>query len=385
MSPTATWFERNPRKTLFGLAAASLVLGLAAVEYTLERGLTKPMRSTRFVRLREHAPFISLKPFGSREKLEKAFRLEVDSLEEKPYPFRTDADGFVMPSRVHAHPELTLVFLGGSTTECYWVDEASRFPYLAGKLLGERLEKRVNSLNSGVSGTNTLHMLFVLLAKVIPLRPDVVVLMENVNDVNMMLFTGSYWSPHKSRGVVQEEESRGRLVRLGDAIGESVFPGIKQRLEKVLSRQANDEFATWRNVKRVRDDVDAREYEANLVTFVEACRMRGILPVLMTQANRLAETPDEVTARNMRSFERDWGMGYAAYKGCLDRFNEVVRRVARERGVLLVDLEARVPKQSRYLYDIVHLNTAGSELAASIIAEELAQSDELRRRAGAAG
>ena len=49
----------------------------------------------------------------------------------------------------------------------------------------------------------------------------------------------------------------------------------------------------------------------------------------------------------MRSFERDWGMGYAAYKGCLDRFNEVVRRVARERGLLLVDLEARVPKEGR--------------------------------------
>jgi hypothetical protein len=105
----------------------------------------------------------------------------------------------------------------------------------------------------------------------------------------------------------------------------------------------------------------------------------------MTQFNRLADTPDETTARNMAAFERDWGMGYAVYKGCLDKFNEATRRLARERGVRLVDLEARVPKQARYIYDIVHLNTPGSELAAGIVAEELAKDAELRRRAGAEG
>jgi lysophospholipase L1-like esterase len=291
-----------------------------------------------------------------------------------------------MPSRVHADPQLTLLFLGGSTTECYWVDEQSRFPPLAGKLLGERLGKRVNSLNAGVRGANTLHMLFALLGKVIPLQPDVVVLMEDVNDVNALLFTGSYWSPHRTRSVIEEPDSRGRLQLLGDTIRESVFPGIAQRLESSgLFKQDVDEFAGWREIKLVRDDVDTRDYEANLVTFAETCRSRGIIPVLMTQFNRLAETPDEVTARNMRGFERDWGMGYAAYKACLDKFNTSIRRVARERGVFLVDLEARVPKDSRYMFDIVHLNTAGSRLAAGIIAEELAKSDELLRRAGASG
>jgi lysophospholipase L1-like esterase len=376
-------FERSPRATLLGLAAVSLLLGVAALEYVLERDLQKPLRSTRSVRLREHAPLLDLRPYANRKRLEKQFRLEIDGLEEKAYPFRTDAEGFIEPARVHSDPQLTLVFLGGSTTECYWVDEASRFPYLSGKLLGERLHKRVNSLNGGVSGANTLQLLHVLLAKVVPLRPDAVVLMENVNDVNVMLFTGSYWSRHRTRGAI-EEDTRGRLKKLGDAIGELVFPGIGQRLERSrLFRPAEDEFEGWRNIKRVRDDLDVHDYEANLVTFVEACRTRGIVPVLMTQFNRLADPPDEATARNMASFERDWGMGYAAYQGCLRSFNEIVRRVARERGVLLVDLEARVPKQRNYIYDIVHLNTAGSELAAGVVAETLAADAELRKHAGA--
>jgi hypothetical protein len=37
------------------------------------------------------------------------------------------------------------------------------------------------------------------------------------------------------------------------------------------------------------------------------------------------------------------------------------------------------------MFDIVHLNTAGSQLAAGIVAEELAKDSELRRRAGAEG
>jgi hypothetical protein len=37
------------------------------------------------------------------------------------------------------------------------------------------------------------------------------------------------------------------------------------------------------------------------------------------------------------------------------------------------------------MFDVVHLNTAGSRLAAGIIAEELAKSDQLLRRVGASG
>lgn len=382
MTTPPSWFERHPRKTLLGLVTASLILGLAAAEYALERGLRKPAPA-RHIRLMEYPPLMDLTVIGNRAKLEKRYRLEIDGLEEKPYRFRTDEDGFIQPSRVHADPQLTLVFLGGSTTECYWVDEASRFPSRAGQLLGERLGKRVNSLNAGISGSNTLHMIDILLNKLIPLRPDVAVMMENVNDVNIMLFIGSYWNRHRTRSLlVVEDESQGRFGRLGGSLVDAFFPGIAHRLSETgLFKRNTDEFAGLRNVQRGRSEVDDRQYAANLVTFAETCRSRGILPVLMTQFNRLGAVPDEVTARNIRSMQ-EWGIGYADYKGHLDRFNEIARRVARERGIPLVDLEARVPKDRRYIYDVVHLNTAGSELVSGIIAEELATNAEFQKRAG---
>jgi lysophospholipase L1-like esterase len=383
MNARQSWFERNPRKTLLCLVAVCLVLAAAAVELWLERGLA-PERVVRHIRLKERSPGLNLDNHARREAIERQFGLIVDGLEEKRYPLRTDVDGYIMPSRVHEQPQLTLAFLGGSTTECAWVDEESRFAYRSSVLLGRRLDRRINSYNGGASGANTLHLIDVLLNKVAALDPDAVLLMENINDVNIMLFAGSYWNDHRSRSLIVVEERPGRWQQLSLAVG-GLIPGIADRLERAgwFARSA-DEFEGQRSVTRVRDDVDEADYEANLASFVEICRARGTQPILMTQFNRLAAVPDDSTRENMRRFEQDWGMDYATYKGLIDRFNEAVRRVARNKGADLIDLEARVPKESRYMYDIVHLNTAGSELVSEIIASELAVNAELRRRAGLA-
>lgn len=378
LSARPSWFERNPRKTLLALLAVCLIVALAAVELMLERRL-EPAPLKRNIRLKERRPKMNLTLRAERKVNEQQF-----GPEEGHYSLRTNADGFIEPSGVHRDPQLTLVFLGGSTTECAWVEEESRFAHRVSVLLGQQLDRRVNSFNGGASGANTLHLLDVLLNKVAALKPDVVILMENINDVNIMLFAGSYWNDHRSRSLIVVEEQPGRLQQLSSAIG-GLLPGIADRLDRTgWFGPSGDEFEGLRGVKRVRSDVDEPDYEANLVSFVELCRARGTLPILMTQFNRLAAVPDDVTGENMRRFERDWGMDYVTYKSLVDGFNETIRRVAQEKGADLIDLEALVPKQGRYMYDIVHLNTAGSQLVSEIIAGELARNAEVRRRAGVA-
>jgi hypothetical protein len=106
-----------------------------------------------------------------------------DGLEQKPYQVRTDADGFMLPYNIYDKPDLTLVFLGGSTVACIYVDEDQRFPHLAGQLLEQKTGKKITSINSGVGGNNSLHSIDVLLNKIIPIKPDVVVMMHNINDL----------------------------------------------------------------------------------------------------------------------------------------------------------------------------------------------------------
>jgi len=383
MSEQKFWFERNPKKTLLAVLGVFLVLALAAMEFILEQNLPeKTQAPKRSIRLKEHAPLVNGTHRASKKGLKRRYGLIVDNLEEKDYAFRTDENGFIMPGRVHEEPDLSMVFLGGSTTECNFVEEDSRFPYLAGAKLGEKLGKKINSYNGGVSGGNTMHCLNLLINKVLPMRPDVALLMENVNDVNIMLFfSGSYWNDSPSRSLItagkQVEKSRAR--RLWEAFTENAFPGISYRMRALLPKEQNvDEFERERRIGLVTKEISPRDYEASLATFLTVCQSHDVVPVLMTQFNRLAAEPDETTNENMRKFEQDWGVDYATYKGLLDAFNVSVRKIAREQNAVLIDLDKLVPKESAYMYDIVHLNTAGSQLVANIIAEQLAQSSEVQ-------
>ena len=98
---------------------------------------------------------------------------------------RTDARSYILPSFQYNDPDVTIGFLGGSTTECSAVQEDLRFPALVSHLLAEQGLK-VNTLNAGRSA-NTLHdSLNILLNHMIEDRPDIVVLMHAANDVGIL-------------------------------------------------------------------------------------------------------------------------------------------------------------------------------------------------------
>jgi hypothetical protein len=87
----------------------------------------------------------------------------------------------------------------------------------------------------------------------------------------------------------------------------------------------------------------------------------------MTQANRFTDHPDPV----VRMPAMDLGLDYPAFKGHYDAFNDEIRHVSTEQGVLLIDLAREIPPEATYLYDAVHYNGAGSRLAAAAVARAL--------------
>ena len=123
-------------------------------------------------------------------------------------------------------------------------------------------------------------------------------------------------------------------------------------------------------------DYDARAmaeaFKQNLKAFVGICRAMEITPVLMTQQSRYKNKPlDRVVRYEIGMLERDYGVGYSEFKSMFDSFNETIREVSAEKGVLLIDLAEEIPQDKRYIYDQLHLNTTGSKLASTIICGEL--------------
>ena len=51
--------------------------------------------------------------------------------------------------------------------------------------------------------------------------------------------------------------------------------------------------------------------------------------------------------------------------------NKKIIEVAKKNNIDFIDLDSKIPKNSKYLYDFVHLNDNGSIKAAEIIADKL--------------
>ena len=365
------WFQQNPKKTLAFFTILVIFLIIFAGEkflqlYNHRHGVfleTEP----RYIRLKEYRPLTRLMlPFP------RGHRPYTDNVFTKKYPLNVDQDGFIMPSRKYPEPDLSLVFLGGSTTECLFVDEENRFPGVVGAILEGETGKKINSYNGGMSGLNSLHSIDILLNKVIPLKPRVVVFMENINDLSTLIYEGTYWNKNTTRSPI-ETLVKSKLV--GKLLKEICIPNINfayKNLKNALTPEHGDEFAPARGKKlQINQESLTREFAMNLQTIVDICRARGLVPVLMTQGNRITANPDPVVAAYVGRYGQDTGISYRDFKEIYDAFNETIRRVGQRNQVMVIDLAREVPPNKTYFYDMVHFNDAGSRYAAGIIAARL--------------
>ena len=276
-----------------------------------------------------------------------------------PRFLRTDAFGAILgPDEVNK-AETTILFLGGSTTESNEVDEPHRFPAVVQELMREA-GADVRTINAGVRGHTTQDSLIAYLSRPGFRDADIVVLMHNINDrLWLALFDDyssrlSYATPTSGSAVV--DTATGLFRSLWDYVSyrSNLLFALRQRLtyfnpwtgeprtEGVVS-EATVDLARERSVARI------AMFEQNLRTFVTLVRTHGAIPLLMTQP--LGVSSEAQTA-----------------------FNEAIRRVAAEEGILLIDLERRLGGNRSWIFlsDGIHLANEGSRALGGYIAQALA-------------
>lgn len=377
-----TWFEKNPQKTI-GLLLAGAALLLFLLLLTAEKlveALAGPVNYRasvkRYIRLREYPPFhigfaYGPKPHGYAGKI----------------MHRIDADGFIIPSKIHDQPDVKLVFLGGSTTECFNIEEDKRFPYLVGRLLEQKTRLKVNSYNAAMAGNNSLHSLNILLNKAIPLNPHFVLMMHNINDLVILLYEKTYWNKNKYKSPLVEFTPD--LATVGKYLQESLhvvrgllFPALyahfKEWKRNFLGKgpqrgDAHDEFEAVRGQRLTVDRTRILEqYRRNLETFIALCQARQVTPVLMTQASRLKENPDPEILQPIKArLEARQGISYQQFRELFEDFNQTIRETGARHHVLVIDLARQIPGEKDYLKDVVHLTERGSILVAHLVSQAL--------------
>jgi len=371
---SSNWFNKNPIKTLVITVLVMLVL----ITYGAEKILQYKNQGIGFhfnlphraIMLREYRPL--MKEWFEAGRQDEHY----DTLVAKKYLMRIDADGFIEPSKKYTNPDMSLVFIGGSTTECRYVDEEHRFPYLVGALLEQQAGIKINSYNAARSGNHSLNSLDILLNKVFPIKPDIVVMLENINDLTILLYESSYWNRDSSRSVIFDinKEMDANFIKL---IRDRYIPNLAMAMRNFDSslrllwkpkKKSRDEFAQIRGKHVVYDEsAMVEQFEMNLQSFIYLCKARNIIPVIMTMPSRFKEKPDKIILDAFNNPPLD----YFQFKQIFDLFNKSILKKAQENNIMVIDLAKEIPQENEFMYDIVHYTDKGARKVADIISGRL--------------
>ena len=385
--------KMGSRKTLVAIWVLAAIAGVALFEWDMTPrsgrykagGLSAGPGPVRYLVMREWRRNTDYQFSPSPERKRHA-----DGGLHEIYQLATDKDGFIEPARRHQQPDLSIVFLGGSTTECMYVAHDNRFPYLAARKLEQALGLKINGINAALSGNNSMHSLLLLLGKVVPLRPDFVVLMHGINDIGALTTERTYWSTSGSLRLLEEER-----ISVGDAgkvLVRSLIPYTTEQLQRG-TKALRELFRVRRAQAQTPKPAEGpdrraemgRDFESSLRSFVRVASAWGITPVLMTQ---VFVEPTSATERSGAFVNREQLGGAGARPGSqpslLDDFNAITREVARSEAVPLIDLARARDWRFGDVYDAVHFTDEGSKKVAEVVATALEEQIERKRKVGSA-
>lgn len=280
---------------------------------------------------------------------------------------------------------LSIIAVGGSTTECYYLSDDKTWP--------ERLRQRMDDTfdqiwvnNAGLDGHSTFGHRFLLENYLAPLRPKVILYLVGINDVgndqwngfDILLPRSSGTGPGVLHDVWQGLADSSAAVATIDAMlraREARKRGLAHadigHGQLVLDGARGVEFSPSARLEFLIPHQELLpRYEQRLQELLRATRGFGIEPVLVTQPALYGPAIDDVTSVDLGRMAVDGSNGEVQWD-ILELYNDATRRVGRAESVLVIDLAKQMPKSSRYYYDHLHFTNEGAELVGRLLADAL--------------
>lgn len=275
------------------------------------------------------------------------------------------------PSKV-----LTVIAVGGSTTEGFYLSDGKSWPERLGARLAASFEGAwVN--NAGMDGHSTFGHKALLDSYLLKLRPKAVVFLTGLNDMGLSsasrfdrLLTENRERPLPARALVWAA-GHSRVFSLAQNLllySRAIKAGLVHAeldLKTMKTAEPSPEQAAG-SLKRHSEGAAA--FALRLGNLVKLCRDNGIEPVLATQPLLCGKGKDPVTGADLEKLATsDEYINCAGQWKALELYNAETRRLGRELKVTVSDLAANLPKDSRYYYDISHFTAEGAEKVADLV------------------
>lgn len=299
--------------------------------------------------------------------------------------FTTESHGFRYPRELAVpRPANTVrIFcLGGSTTECTYLDDADAWPARCEAALRKsRPGENIEIINAAFSGMTSADHLSQLNDQIIPLQPSCIVLMAGIND-------------HLRRNSLASNDSRG-LRRFAMDYSMTVRRALPlwRTLTGATGTAGTHQFDPQGEAyRRLRNQCAATpiaadiapfdalpdplpEFERNVTAIADRCKAAGIQLALVTHPSIWRDSMDATELKLL------WMRATLAVDGHqpplswhadqLNRLNQWLREFAASRALTLVDADRLLPKSTDAFYDDCHLNVRGATTLAHLVVESL--------------
>ena len=297
-----------------------------------------------------------------------------------------------------------ILALGGSTTECLYLDDTETWPML----LQTELRDRWNGAavwvgNVGKSGHSTrqhIHQVERLLDDYPPI--DAVILLVGINDLSLRLAFDTAYRPLRRGSDANPPRGFNAAFDVRPTWDTSPFhrrTELWQRLGAVKKRftappaaivqdSLGQNYVRWRehraSASEIRDTLPdltqaLAEYRDNLRRIIETSSARSTRVILVTQPSMFrVDLPPEVRRLlwmgGVGKYREEPGSAYYSF-GALERglaaYNRVLLQICDDNGAECIDLASQLDRDTTTLYDDVHFNENGARQVAQILARYL--------------
>lgn len=271
---------------------------------------------------------------------------------------------------------LSIIAVGGSTTECFFLSDEKTWPYL----LGQKLKKTYTKIwinNAGLDGHSTFGHIILLRDYLVKIKPKIILFLIGVNDIAM-----------DSLGRNDKIYLRNRYISWKDWLKKnseviSLFVNIARSLDahrKGLCH-SNLELAECIILEISKETINKEvekyrshyieSYKKRLLQLIIICMESNIKPVFITQPIVCGNKLDPLTGVNLETVKYSDSMNGKLYWEVLELYNNATKEVAKDANTFFIDLANELDKNSLYFYDWYHLTNEGSEKVADILCRAL--------------
>jgi lysophospholipase L1-like esterase len=289
---------------------------------------------------------------------------------------------------------LTILTIGGSTTECALLSEGKTWT----DVLGNKLKSHFSNIwinNAGFDGHSTAGHTVLMEDYIVKLKPDIVLFLVGANDSciedmsdydkamikNKLMFKSFNWflrsmannSEVLSLGLNIYRYYKSNVAGLNHRILDfEMFKNLDQTnylsgVDMVMCKSPGPEQEGTQEAQRqiilLHKKKFLKGYESRLSTLIKVSKDHFIEPVLITQPAFYGDFIDDVTGINFEFTKHYWDV--------LELYNEYTRRIGEDNNILVIDLSSEMPKSSKYYYDWMHYTNEGAEKVAEIIYNNL--------------